>query len=94
MFYLRVALASPLIGFYCAVAAGVCIRCLYNTTGDHCERCLDGYQRDAQGGRGCTQYGKLGVGSFCSQVSVYKLGPSIKYVRRFTCYSAPTSFCM
>lgn len=31
----------------CDPVSGRCLRCLYNTTGEHCERCLLGFYGDA-----------------------------------------------
>lgn len=31
----------------CDPVSGQCLRCLYNTTGEHCERCRPGFYGDA-----------------------------------------------
>ena len=38
----------------CDRLTGLCIGCLFNTTGDQCERCLDGLYGDAIVAKNCT----------------------------------------
>ena len=38
----------------CDTVTGTCLQCLYNTTGDNCERCEDGFYGDAIEAKNCT----------------------------------------
>jgi len=42
--------------FICLI--GVCKNCLFNTTGDHCEKCKDDFEGDPTKKIPCTQKGK------------------------------------
>lgn len=59
----------------CDPVSGRCLRCLYNTTGEHCERCRTGFYGDvlapSPAGKCARTYGPRGwswsFGSHCSQ---------------------------
>ncbi|XP_077986618.1 multiple epidermal growth factor-like domains protein 9 isoform X2 [Glandiceps talaboti] len=38
----------------CDPMTGQCLKCLYNTTGDHCDECLPGYHGDPIDAKNCT----------------------------------------
>ena len=39
----------------CDPSSGKCLKCLFNTDGDHCEYCEDGYYGNAVNGGGCQE---------------------------------------
>ncbi|MEE6523049.1 hypothetical protein FKM82_021762 [Ascaphus truei] len=53
----------------CNPATGICSRCVNNTQGNRCERCLDGYTGDPMGGN-CIKTGKAWQSDVCGSVDV------------------------
>uniref|UniRef100_A0A6Q2X7F4 Laminin, alpha 1 n=1 Tax=Esox lucius TaxID=8010 RepID=A0A6Q2X7F4_ESOLU len=51
---------------HCDGNSGVCLKCHRNTSGDHCERCQDGYYGDAVTAKSCRACGCHGNGSYSS----------------------------
>ncbi|KAJ8010618.1 hypothetical protein DPEC_G00076940 [Dallia pectoralis] len=51
---------------HCDSDSGVCLKCHRNTSGDHCERCQDGYYGDAITAKSCRACGCHGNGSYSS----------------------------
>ncbi|KAL1006408.1 hypothetical protein UPYG_G00072000 [Umbra pygmaea] len=49
---------------HCDASSGVCLKCHSSTSGDHCERCQDGYYGDAITEKNCQACGCHGNGSF------------------------------